>query len=1009
MRKSHLFDRLLGSTEDTVKQISFVRGLVATLAIASSLSTSPAAAAGNPDFDSVTWVNSGCDIIGSTGTPSETGLVGDATFPPVFYAQDATYAYFRYRVSGNPSGPQGFSQYAWVALLQSPMGNAFQYQYELALNGKGADDDFGNKSSDNIEIWANTSAIDVDFRSLFNDPAETRLFAQKYNFSSGSTVNTTPLARSLLTGDGSNFDGNADYFIDFAVPVSVLISTGVINDASQLSQILFFPATSTNANNYNKGTLGCSFLPMTDLVLTKMATPASLPVNKTSPLTFAIDVFNNGPRVARGLVIQDPTPFPAYLSGATVNVVSDDPSVTWMITSTSPLMVKVPNLPVGSTVEVQISATASPTCSDRDFMNTADIFATNVMEESASANLHILKADGVEICDGVDNTCNGQVDEGGAALCDDGDPCNGTETCGGAAGCQAGTPPTCDDGNACTVDTCDSSVGCLHTPIPGCTPCNTPSDCNDGNGCTVEGCNAGVCDWTPIPGCVPCTTPGDCNDGNSCTTETCNGGVCGHDPIAGCVPCNSPSDCNDGNACTTETCNGGVCGHDPIAGCVPCNNPSDCDDANACTTETCNGGVCGHDSIAGCVPCTTSADCNDGQGCTTDTCDAGACGHSAVPGCVPCGTPSDCDDQNACTTETCVQHICGHDAIAGCVPCTVPGDCDDQNACTTETCNAGVCGHDAIAGCVPCTTPADCNDQNGCTTETCNGGVCGHDAIAGCVPCTTAADCNDHNGCSDDTCDANGVCQHQARPGCIPCTTTADCNDQNACTTDVCGSDGSCERSTIAGCIPCTTDADCHDGDECTTDACSEGTCQFTPKADCPAKPVEICGNCIDDDGDGLVDAEDPDCCEQPLDLHVKRMKLMPTATATKNGLRLKVKALYADATPAGFDPATADTSIQISDANGQIFCQTVAASHWTSKNARIFKFIDRDGSFAGGLAKGRFKMKRNGKVLFLTRGKKLTLRAPESDDVTVTVRVGNQCSQTKMSLRQAKHALVFP
>jgi hypothetical protein len=48
----------------------------------------------------------------------------------------------------------------------------------------------------------------------------------------------------------------------------------------------------------------------------------------------------------------------------------------------------------------------------------------------------------VEICNGLDDNCNGVVDENGAALCDDGNSCNGAEVCAGATGCQAGAPPT---------------------------------------------------------------------------------------------------------------------------------------------------------------------------------------------------------------------------------------------------------------------------------------------------------------------------------------------------------------------------------------------------------------------------------------------------------------------------------------------------------------------------------------------------------------------------------------
>lgn len=47
------------------------------------------------------------------------------------------------------------------------------------------------------------------------------------------------------------------------------------------------------------------------------------------------------------------------------------------------------------------------------------------------------------------------------SACDDGNPCNGTERCDVMTGCRAGPPPTCNDGNICTVDYCDPAVGCV--------------------------------------------------------------------------------------------------------------------------------------------------------------------------------------------------------------------------------------------------------------------------------------------------------------------------------------------------------------------------------------------------------------------------------------------------------------------------------------------------------------------------------------------------------------------
>lgn len=41
--------------------------------------------------------------------------------------------------------------------------------------------------------------------------------------------------------------------------------------------------------------------------------------------------------------------------------------------------------------------------------------------------------------------------------CDDGVFCNGAELCGDGATCLSGTPPSCDDGDTCTLDRCDAA------------------------------------------------------------------------------------------------------------------------------------------------------------------------------------------------------------------------------------------------------------------------------------------------------------------------------------------------------------------------------------------------------------------------------------------------------------------------------------------------------------------------------------------------------------------------
>jgi len=75
-------------------------------------------------------------------------------------------------------------------------------------------------------------------------------------------------------------------------------------------------------------------------------------------------------------------------------------------------------------------------------------------------------------------------------LCDDGDACT-ADSCNAGVGCES-TPVVCDDGNACTTNTCDTSAGCVFTPV------GDNEACEDGNLCTTgEVCTGGVCDATP--------------------------------------------------------------------------------------------------------------------------------------------------------------------------------------------------------------------------------------------------------------------------------------------------------------------------------------------------------------------------------------------------------------------------------------------------------------------------------------------------------------------------------
>ncbi|MFO0750973.1 MAG: hypothetical protein U1F43_35665 [Myxococcota bacterium] len=120
-----------------------------------------------------------------------------------------------------------------------------------------------------------------------------------------------------------------------------------------------------------------------------------------------------------------------------------------------------------------------------------------------------------ESCNGHDDDCDGQTDEG-----------------------------TCDDGLACTTDTCGAGGACSHTLVAG--------------ACLI----AGTCFEAaqPMPGdpcqaCLPALSTSDwsvadgapCDDGDLCTwNDTCVGGACD----------GQTHQCNDGIACTVDHCDG---------------------------------------------------------------------------------------------------------------------------------------------------------------------------------------------------------------------------------------------------------------------------------------------------------------------------------------------------------------------------------------------------------------------------------------------------------------------
>jgi len=90
----------------------------------------------------------------------------------------------------------------------------------------------------------------------------------------------------------------------------------------------------------------------------------------------------------------------------------------------------------------------------------------------------------------------------------DGTSCGPATACGGAPVCRAGRCQTgdgldCDDGDACTIDSCADGTGCKHEPVSGC--CRIDADCDDGDACTIDVCSEAACVHAWSEDCSPAT------------------------------------------------------------------------------------------------------------------------------------------------------------------------------------------------------------------------------------------------------------------------------------------------------------------------------------------------------------------------------------------------------------------------------------------------------------------------------------------------------------------------
>ena len=291
-----------------------------------------------------------------------------------------------------------------------------------------------------------------------------------------------------------------------------------------------------------------------------------------------------------------------------------------------------------------------------------------------------------------------------------------------------------------------------------------------------------------------------CDDGNLVDGDGCDSN-CTPTACGNGIPTAGEA-CDDGNGVDGDGCDSNctatACGNGiPTAGEV-------CDDGNLVSgdgcDENCTPTECGNGVKTGNEQC-DDGNLTDGDGCDSN-CTSTACGNGVQT------TGEECDDGNAVNGDGCDTN-CTTTRCGNGVP-TTGEECDDGNAtngdgcdtnCTTTRCGNGVVG--------PGEACDDGNHENGdgcdnnCTTSGCGNGIV-----------TAPEQCDDGNTNNGDSCEAD-------------------------CTLPKCGN----------GIVDVSLGEQCDDGNLTDGDGCSP-TCQLH----------EICTDLIDNDNDGRIDCDDPDC-----------------------------------------------------------------------------------------------------------------------------------------------------
>jgi hypothetical protein len=173
----------------------------------------------------------------------------------------------------------------------------------------------------------------------------------------------------------------------------------------------------------------------------------------------------------------------------------------------------------------------------------------------------------------------------------------------------------------------------------------------------------------------------------------------------------------------------------------------------------------------------------------------------------------------------------------------------------------------------------------------------------------------------------------------------------------------------------------------------------------------EICGNCIDDDTDGLTDLEDPACCGSAGTMQIEHVRIVPHRGPS--GLTLKGGLHGMDL--GGLRGGERDVVLQLRDADGPTFCARIpSATLVAGKRGLRFKDPRQSIASAGGVTLLRLDAARNGTVSLSAQGPATRFTTPGAGPLSIRVGFvspevgdgGSECAAATPVLRRGKRGL---